>query len=571
MSRTQSRSIAEAARLLKTSQSTVLAEVRAINAILPAEDRIEIRSRRLPRGKRFSPQTAELIRAEAAGMHYERYASTYVRASDIVALLLLEHGWISLDRVAERLSLSKTAVHDAIRSSANLKAGIEISPVHGIRLRGESFKGEFGRRQRLAFCLIWNAGNTSFLDLPDSFSLSMNAVANLAEDAFEGVPLPLSQVSFSRLVAFVLATALCAVSGFDLDGGAFQDVPVPGELRDLCRRVSRFGCTAFSEADIRACAAIYHQGSTFDGADLRPEDLMPWTDFLRGYWAHVAERYSVATGRDPARIEAFARHLVRLERRSATGAYESNELKREIQRRFPFATQLVRQDLRAMLPFAVPEAEIASLVLHVEAELEASYSIVPIVIVTQLAPAHVNLFVQRLSTRLTAYASTVSVMPTYRYRKEDSERLFGRPVVVTTDLSVAAADPEAIFMDALPEREMFFQVIDAIEQTVRERKDARSELVGIDVTDEVLDDASQLDVSLSGAFVCDTRALVIARFATDDEPSSIRRIALKRDFRFRSRPVRLVVVAVYNPASRALQDFYRIVRESISPDKVGWA
>ncbi|MCR5526236.1 MAG: hypothetical protein K6F39_02475 [Lachnospiraceae bacterium] len=468
------RTLGEIAEILDISESTVLAEIRAINEELPEGEGIISRKGKVFIEKPFSEETAKLLKMNGRKKH-ERYE----RDRMIVAYLCFRGGYVSLEEIAEHIYLSKTGVYKYINSDWRLKEQLETDPVKGTRLRGIDSMSEEEIRRILSRNFRWRHEDLSFLGLKMSVQDIVKAVEKIHNEHIMIFGNTVPDKVKEDMVNYLSITLIRKLSGNVLEGEAAFDESLSNYnfVLDLSKRLEKYFNVKFTDRELY----LIHEETRFAEQINFPRrkdhpGVRKYQKLVNEYLMDIKRRMYIRFDDDELTDLRFAVHLYHLEKRMEQGVYTPNPDKREISGRFPWAAALVNEYLLPKLDFEVHEIERASLILYTAIYLRSGKEQMHAYFITRDVPGRISYTIRMLMSSLSKELSSIEIVPCYKFELLKDEYLSRRGILITTEPDVAVTSPKMLLVRPVMEPKEELEAQEIIKTMIRQAVDQEMQI-----------------------------------------------------------------------------------------------
>lgn len=567
--------------LLDVSLKTVQLEVKKINQILKDEERIIFIPKKGYVIENISTETKNQI-ITAINQDKNKLADSY-RINKIITILLFEKSYISMEKLAERLFISKSAVNSDLSILRRLKivdtdeAKLEISLNKGLRIHAS----ESTKRYMLSKVLT----NDFDLDilLLSNYNINIieleNNLLKILSEAFIKYDYIVSGESLQVFKNYLLISIIRNKYGFNIEENhsKLKIVTIMQHIFDRIREKLGFSFD-FSEM-------IYNQNKLNELNLLNNEDISNGylETNLNCFIKKIKEDLGIDFKYKGQLKNMFLLHMQKLLIRIENNHDNTNFLKREINRKYPMSAHIISEYFIPIFKLPIPESEISHLVLYIGSEIEIKENKLKVIFISDFNASVIYNSKIKMEDNFRNLIKIIDIVPLYVFnaRKESLKNQYD--IIITTEREIVLYDSQAILIKSIisdNDISILGKKINQIANSLEKEKfkELCSKLINdgsiivikqtLNTVEELFDLLQLKYVKNNYELVLDSNVAFFPRFIYEDEKSYIKLCILEHPIKYRSKYISLVVISGYNINDKAINEFYSIIKFIIEPDQV---
>lgn len=563
------------AKQMGISLRTVQTEINAINGYLaPGQQSIDhARTGYIAQG--FSGKALEEISGLMENKHTRIMPMN--RSNTILCVLLFERDYMSMEKLAERIYVSKSAVFKEFENVNILKKYVTVSRKRGLIIS----MPESEKRNLLVKCFDKDMAQFYAPQLKERYEELDMLFREMLPEIFRNHNYPVSGEAMRSFRRHLIITLLRGESGFELEK-MDQPEKYSAMLLEIAERVSVLVGADFSPDDMADCQKKLNGLNTLAGrvAGWRECTMREYEQKLDGFQRELKDVFGLELVFDGEERQSFLLYILKAVERSRGGHVNSNFLKREIHRRYPMSVHLILECFIPCFSVDIPEPEISNLALYLAGKLDKGFYRPECVIVSGRNPSILYHLKEQIQERYGHLLNGINIVQDYCCPKE-SEYFESRLVLTTEEAAVLQLSGAVLIKPFLTEKNLC-EIAGKLEAKTKEGRErcfkARLRRYGADrpqICREYLKDMKEfLQVvgeerpENSYEFVLDVNAVLFPKIHYDGTKNSIRIYLLKYPFMHRGTPVHMAVFSDYQAKSMEMKSFYDCVRMILNPDHI---
>lgn len=565
--------------LLDVSLKTVQIEIKKINQILKDKEKITFIPKKGYVIEDISIETKNKIMNDIDS-NKNKVSESY-RINKIITILLFEKSYISMEKLAERLFISKSAVNSDLSILRNLKivdkndAKLEISLKKGLKIHAS----EATKRYILSKVLT----NDFDLDILSDFNINIaeleNNLIEILSDAFIKYNYIVSGESLQVFKNYILISIIRNKYGFNIEEKHYQLklLPIMTYIFERVRDGLEFEFD-FSEM-------IYNQNKLNELNLLNNEEIIN-SDIdskLSSFIKKIKEDLELDFEYKGQLRNMFLLHMHKLLLRIENNHDNTNFLKREINRKYPMTAHIISEYFLPIFNIKIPESEIAYLILYIGTELEKKENKLRVLFISNFNASILYNSKMKIENNFNNLIKHIDIMPVYLFNLKKEILNNQYDIVITTEKEAVLFNPQAILIKSIisdSDIDIISNRLNKINSNLEKEKfeELHSKIINkesIIIVNQPVNTIEELFALLDLEYiennydiVLDSNAALLPRFFYGEEVSYIKLCILKKPIKYRSKYISLVVISGYNVHYKNIEEFYSLIRYIIDPNKV---
>lgn len=565
----------ELAKQMGISVRTIQMEIKAINNHLVKNQQYINRSGTGYVAEGFSDKIIEEISKLMENRHTRKMPMD--RSNTIISVLLFEKDYMSMEKLAERIYVSKSAIFKEFENSKILQKYVTVSKQKGLMIS----KPESEKRNMLVKCFDKNSAHFYGSNLKEEYEKLDALFKDILPKIFLAHDYPVSGEAMRSFRRHLIMTIIRKERGFDI-----EKIEPPTEYSSLLQEVvGRIGILTeivFSPDDIADCQIKLNGLSTFGGqiAKRRIPSLLEYEPRLEAFLDGLKDTFGLEIDLNKSEREQFLLYVTKMDERSKGGHINSNFLKREIHRRYPMSVHLILECFPKYFPNIVPEPEISNLALYLATKADRAMYKPKCILISDKNPSLLYHLKRQIEERYGNLLDSILMIQDYCYSKEPV--YYADKIILTTDEAVTLHLPDAVLIKPFLTKKNYSDIAEKLEKRTEEIKKrtfyqslkeykgniptiCEKQLKGMK---EFLQFTKEEKPKSSYEFVLDVHAVLFPRIHYDNMPNNIRIYLLKYPFLYRNTSIRMVVFSDYHTTSMEIKKFYGCLRMLLDEDYI---
>ena len=356
---------AQLAKQTGISLRTVQTEINAINGQLGSGPQYIDHGKNGYIAQGFSGKELEEISRLMEGKHTR--VMPLNRSSTILSVLLFERDFLSMEKLAERIYVSKSAIFKEFEHVKILKKYVTVSRKSGLIIS----MPESEKRNLLVKC--FDKETTQYYEpgLKERYEQLDLVCRAVLPELFLAHDYPVSGDAMRSFRRHLIITILRKEKGFEIEQMVQPD-EYSALLLELVERISALTGVAFSQDDMADCQRRLNGLNTLDGraAGWRDRCMQEYEQNYEKFRRRLKEVFGLEFEPDREEKQNFLLYISKTAWRSGSGHVNSNFLKREINRRYPMSVHLILECFPCCFSMNVPEPEVSNLALYLAGKMD---------------------------------------------------------------------------------------------------------------------------------------------------------------------------------------------------------
>lgn len=561
------------AKQMGISLRTVQKEIAVINLYLePGRQSVDhARAGYIARG--FSEKALEEISGLMENKHTRIMPMN--RSNTILCVLLFERDYMSMEKLAERIYVSKSAVFKEFENVNILKKYVTVSRKRGLIISIP----ESEKRNVLVKCFDKDMAQFYAPQLKERYEQLDMVFKEELPEIFLNHDYPVSGEAMRSFRRHLIIMVLRGERGFELEKME-QPEKYSAMLLEIAERISVLAGVEFTPDDMADCQKKLNGLNTLARrvADWRECTMQEYERKFDRFQRELKDIFGLEPIFDREERQSFLLYILKVVERSRGGHVNSNFLKREIHRRYPMSVHLVMECITRCFSREIPEPEISNLALYLAGKMERGFYLPECVIISGRNPSILYHIKEQIQERYGHHLEGITIVQDYCYSKESEN--FEDRLVLTTDEAVVLQLTGAVLIKPFLSEKNLCDIARKLEVKTKEGRErcfkALLRRYGADrphICHEHLKDMKEFLQIIgeeppenSYEFVLDVNAVLFPKIHYDGTENSIRLYLLEHPFMHRGTSVHVVVFSDYYAKSMEMKSFYDCVRMILNPD-----
>jgi len=553
--------------------------------------------------KNFSEKARETILAQADDR--QTMLMPEQRVNDILSVLLFEKDYISMEALANRLYMSKGTVFRTIENSGVLKKLVTVNRTKGLIVE----LPEFQKRQYLTKVFDRESAEIYAPSVSAKYKGLDSIMRSYMAKLFVSHQYHVSGESMRSFRRYMVLSFIRSSMGYTLEQ-IDHGLPISSLMNELLDIIYSVTGMSFTDSEKQDLQAKLNELPAF--LIEIPETRKVWETVMEpGYQKFrdcILKTFGLEFSMKEEDKKRFLLHIYKLHQRVEFGHHISNYHKREINRTYVLATEIVISCFEQAFGFKAPETEVAFIALYVAMALRFKEKPADCIIVTSRNPSLVWPMKQWMEEHFPNEIGRVTVVEHYLWLNKELRSKYvpeqDNALILTASASMALSCPEAVLVKLFAldnEYELISRRLKEIRKRIRDRElqEAVERYVRFRiVTPDEIDGCGDLpeliekiypddgagacirerdpglfqDSGDSYEFVLDTDSFLVPRIHTGrakpQDGNSIQILYLEKPVLYRGTNIRSVVVSDYYTETGEMINFYNLIGELLKPGKI---
>lgn len=566
----------ELAKQMGISVRTIQMEIKWINENLEKEQQqIVSRARHGYVAEGFSDKAIDEIFRLMESKHTRNMPMD--RSNTIISVLLFEKDYLSMEKLAERIYVSKSAIFKEFENSKILKKYVTISRQKGLIIS----RPESEKRNMLVKCFDKDTAYFYDPNLKEEYEKLDLLFKTILPEIFLAYDYPVSGEAMRSFRRHLIITIFRKEKGFDIEKIELSEEYSP-LLLEIVKRIHMLTGIVFSPDDMADCQ-IKLNGLNIvvkEGREQQSLLLPEYRGGLEKFFEELRSTFGVNLDFSEDEKKQFLLYIKKMDERSRGGHINSNFLKREIHRRYPMSVHLILECFSHCFSNEVPEPEVSNLALYLAAKADRESYYPECVIISDKNPSLLQHLKRQIEDRYGCLLNEVTIIQDYCYTKDPA--FYSDKIILTTSETVALHLPDAVFIKPFLTEKYHHDIAEKLERKIEEIKSRMfyqclDEYGGrvphickkpVKDMKEFLRFTGEEKPDCPYEFVLDVNAVLFPEIHYDDTPNRIRIYLLKYPFMYRNTSVHMVVFSDYQAAAMEIKKFYGCLRMILNAEYI---
>lgn len=493
----------------------------------------------------------------------------------ILTYLAFQHDYISMEQLGEALYLSKSTIFNKFDGIRRLRLLIKVSPSQGLRLNGlESFQ-----RYMVANTCTQDISVLKFIHKEAQFEAYRQQLQKPLVELFIRHNYYVSGDSMRQFLYYLIITLIRIQDDFPLELPQ-QKIALSSLMTDISDLIESLFSMQLCQDElmvIQRCLNELNALPIHFSYDKLDRTFWIYQKFCQDIYKDL----QISIHFDKKTEDRFLCHLHKFYQRSRNNHRLVNNLKREINRRFPLSVQVVVHYLLPLLDVQIQESEVSLIALYLAEFIENRREPLRLLLLSNSDPCILNFIEQRVETLLASEELAITSTPLYLYNQTAESY----DIILTTEEALPFQNSDVIYISKLPDRNELLHIKEEILQVIENRKQAMiASMFNLDTyirsgnythISERYDSISSLFAAFGLTYdpnpyemLLDEDALLCNQFLYDDQTSSFQVYVLEHGISYKNKNIRVLVMASYNIQDKAALPFYYFIRKVLTLDNI---
>jgi len=572
---------------LDVSTKTIQLEIKKINQMIKDEEKIITSTKKGYFIKNISTEArAEVISAIEQNKN-KIFGSD--RMNKIITLLLFENDYISMEKLAKRFFISKSAINSDLSMLWRLREGtddakLEVSLTKGLKIHAL----ESTKRYILSKTLT-NDFDLDMLLLSD-YGINIEEVKNklmyILEEAFIEYNYIVSGESLEIFKNYLLISIIRNKCGFKIEEKHSQVKMLPimqyiiEKIQDELEFIFDVSELAYNQKKLNELNVLYDKQINTDNKQINNDDM---NYKVNVFMEKIKEDLDIDFQCSEEFRDMFLLHMEKLLLRIEDNHNNTNFHKREINSEYPMSAHIISEYLLPIFNLKIAESEIAYLVLYIASEIENKKNPLRVLVISNFNASILYNLKTKIESNFANLSRNIDIIPLYLFNAKKHYLNERYDVVITTENEVLLLNSQAILIKSIISDKDITTIRNQVNKISLELEKERFKSMYTKLIDkESIIIVKQTISTIEEVFtllhlkyeknnydiVLNSNATFFPRFMNGEKESYIKVCILKQSIKYKSKDINLVVVSGYNIQDKNIKEFYSMIKYIISPHQV---
>lgn len=559
------------AQHLNVSNKTIQKEVVNINIFLEKKGKIESNNRK---GYCFLMEDDELLSSiiKDDKKQIEKEMANG-RTKLFIMLLLFEEDYISMNKIAERLYLSKSTVNVEIQKMkrvVNRVPGysLEISPSKGIFIHANEVLKRFMLTKsfdiRVDYAKILR--DHTFKNIDEMYKKTYNFLKDiLVENNYI-----ISGYTLRQFQIFIIICILRQKKGFYIEK---QTNHTPDKITlAIGKRIKTDLNYELNLDELNVIQLYLAERNILQKMNDSNEEIK---EKLETFYRKVKDDLGLELKSDETTNRILVQHIEKMILRIERSHFIINDFTKEIFQKYPLETHIVKIYLQSYLNTTIPDSEIGYIIVYLASILENYYKKLSIVLISNTELSFLSNIKSIIKSKLGQNINIIETVPLYLYESKKEEYDSKFEFFITTEKEILFRDNRFIYINSIPDKYEVNKLAEQIEQFNNKNQKQKLEMLYEKYCfpkNIILSETKQNDINdilknkniILNENTCFTTLhngiLLISMFELQNSKSEIKQISLKYPIKFNEKKILKIIFVKYSFDEKIL-DFYNLIKE----------
>ena len=397
-------------KMLDVSSKTVQEEIKDINRVLKGKGMI-IYS---PKAGYKLSCTDEMRKELTSIINSSSEMNTESpRGNLIISVLAMQDGYISMEKIAYILNVSKTAVSKELEMFWRIKRNIEVSTTKGLRLDISESK----IRRVLSATFDGSEQQIDILHLKSGIDKYLPIIIRITNQEFLDDFYVVSGMQLREFQNYLLFTIVRNEQKRIIEN--LEPINISNLMNRIALKMEKELNVKLSQNDLLGAQKKLNELNLLHAnkVPLHNRELyFEVQEKLQQFLAVMKKDFNISTDLEDLFQERFLTHMIKLIGRVKDGNHNKNFYKREINADNPFYAQVLRDYFIPIFGIEMKDSEAAYIIMYLVAMLDKGLKQLPLLIVSDMNPSMVyGIQYALLRSKVKHYFDEIQVMPQYQY------------------------------------------------------------------------------------------------------------------------------------------------------------
>ena len=428
-------------KMLGVSSKTIQEEIKDINRILRGNGKITYISKI---GYKLSC-TEEMKKALISTINDSNEENTESpRGNLIISVLAMQEGYISMEKIANILNVSKTAVSKELEMFWRIRRNIDVSATKGLRLDISESK----IRRVLSATFDTSDQQIDILLLKSGIEEYLPTIINITTQEFLDDFYVVSGSQLKEFQNYLLFTIVRNEQKRIIEN--LESISISNLMKRIALRLQNELHVRLSENDLLGAQKKLNELNLIHAnkVPLHNRELyFEVQEKLEHFLEVMKKDFNISTNIEDSFRERFLTHMIKLIGRVKDGNHNKNFYKREINADNPFYAQVLRDYFIPIFGIEMKDSEAAYIIMYLVAILDNGSKRLPLLIVSDMNPSMIYGIQYALSrSKVRQYFDEIQVMPQYQYLANADYYNSIYSIILTTENKMLFTNSEVLLI-----------------------------------------------------------------------------------------------------------------------------
>lgn len=559
------------AQHLNVSNKTIQKEVASINIFLGKKGKIESNNRK---GYYFLVEDEKLLSSiiKDDEKQIEKEIANG-RTKLIIMLLIFEKDYISMNKIAERLYLSKSTVNveiQKVKRVVNRVPGysLEISSYKGIYIHANEVLKRFMLTKsfdiRIDYAKV--LGDQTFKNIDEIYKKTYDFLKDvLIENNYI-----ISGSTFQQFQIFIIICILRQEKEFYIEKQ--NNYTIDKITLQIGKRIKTDLNYDLNIDELNVIQLYLQERNIFQKINNNSEKIKKKLDF---FYKKVKVDLGIELKNDKTINSVLIKHIEKMILRIEKSHFIINDFTKEIFQKYPLETHIVKIYLQSCLDILIPDSEMGYIIVYLASILENYYSKLSIVLISNAELSFLINIQNVIKSKLGQTISKIETIPLYLYESKKEEYNSKFEFFLTTEKEIIFKDNRFVYINSIPDKYEVNKLAEQIEQfndknqkqklsILYEKYCFPDNIILLETKQNDLNDILKNQKIILNENTCFTilhnGILLISMFELKKTKSEIKQISLKYPIKFNEKYI-LKIIFIKFSSEEKIFDFFNIIKE----------
>lgn len=454
-------SVFDLANYLNCSTKTINNEIVEINELLGKSGQILMSPERKLILEQYDVNLVQTIR-DSFSQNIEEYYD-YDRTHRVLLILFYEDDYLSMESLANKLYISKSALSKLFNRSWRLREYVEVNPTKGLRINWKEKKKRNFISKNYLLSEVFETYVASDVDFS---KLDKILLAELG-------PLFISHeyyISGGSMNLFRVYLIVSIMRSMDPKKQLEKEseIEISSLMQDIQRLLEKEFDIKLNTNDLFACQRKLNELNVLNSAN-RVLDKKKIEELNRKYDVFIRRvelLFQIKIEMNETQYQQFILHMYKLLIRHENNTDVQNFSKRDINTNYPFTALVIRDIFCPIFELSVAESELSFVILYFAQFLEVDKD-TKLLLVSD-APASLIVDIKRKITDLKQIE--FESLPTYYFESISKNEY---DVIITTEMEVVTEDPKILLISSIISKQELYIIDQYVAAVVSKNRNNR--------------------------------------------------------------------------------------------------
>lgn len=559
------------AQHLNVSNKTIQKEVVNINIFLGEKGKIESNNRK---GYYFLMEDEELLNSIIKDDEKQiEKEMTNGRTKLFIMLLLFEEDYISMNKIAERLYLSKSTVNVEIQKMkrvVNRVPGysLKISPSKGIFIHANEVLKRFMLTKSFDIQVDYAKilRDRTFKNIDEMYKKTYNFLKDiLVENNYI-----ISGSTFRQFQIFIIICILRQKKGFYIERQSNHTLD--RITLTIGKRIKTDLNYELNSDELNVIQLYLSERNILQKRNDNNEEIK---EKLKIFYRKVKNDLGLELNIDEMTNRILVQHIEKMILRIERSHFIINDFTKEIFQKYPLETHIVKIYLQSCLNTTIPDSEIGYIIVYLASILENYYKKLSIVLISNTELSFLSNIQNIIKSKLGQNISIIETVPLYLYESKKEEYDSKFEFFITTEKEMIFKDNRFIYINSIPHKHEINKLAEQIEQFNNKNQKQKlamlyekycfpNNIILLETKQNDINDILKNKNIILNENTCFTilhnGILLISMFELQNTKSEIKQISLKYSIKFNEKKILKIIFVKFSLEEKIL-DFYNLIKE----------